>query len=174
MTATAFNPTDLEAHYAAIRARLRPTPRPSVFRPPSAPTSSAPTPIATKPFLPSHWKDRPIPKSDHVPSRQYTEAEEAALDAQIERNQQLLAGCGISGRLKMLLLPILQRRNVTWMQMLRGGRAVCYRDCKREVWMMLYDEGLSYPQIGKLFGNDHTSILHGVKAWREAQECLRD
>lgn len=166
MTATAFNPTDPEAHYAAIRARLRPTPRPSVFRPPSAPT-----PIATKPFLPSHWKDRPIPKSDHVPSRQYTEAEEAALDAQIERNQQLLAGCGISGRLKMLLLPILQRRNVTWMQMLRGGRAVCYRDCKREVWSMLYDEGLSYPQIGKLFGNDHTSILHGVKAWREAQEC---
>lgn len=164
---TAFTAQTAESHYAAIRARLRPIPQPSVFRPPTTPT-----PIHTqKPFLPSNWKDRPIPKGDQLPDRVYSEAEEAALDAQIERNQQLLAGCGISGRLKMLMLPILQRRNVTWMQMLRGGRAVCYRDCKREVWAMLYDEGLSYPQIGKLFGNDHTSIMHGVKAWREAQAC---
>ena len=138
---TAFNAQTAESHYAAIRARLRPTPQVNVVRRlPSAP-------------------------------RVYTEAEETALNAQIERNQQLLAGCGISGRLKMLMLPILQSHDVTWMQMLRGGRAVCYRDCKREVWAMLYDEGLSYPQIGKLFGNDHTSILHGVKAWREAHPC---
>lgn len=167
---TAFNAQTAESHYAAIRARLRPTPQPSVFRPPSVPVATP----APKPFLPSNWKDRPIPKGDQLPEpapRVYSEAEEAALDRQIERNQRLLAGCGISGRLKMLMLPILQRRDVTWMQMLRGGRAVCYRDCKREVWAMLYDEGLSYPQIGKLFGNDHTSILHGVKAWREAQAC---
>ena len=144
MTATAFNPTDPEAHYAAIRARLRPSPQVSVVR-------------------------RPPPAPDAP--RVYTAEEEAALDAKIERNQRLLAGCGISGRLKMLLLPILQEHDVTWMQMLRGGRAHCYRDCKREVWTMLYDEGLSYPQIGKLFGNDHTSILHGVKAWREANPC---
>lgn len=31
------------------------------------------------------------------------------------------------------------------------------------IWMIARDTGLSYPSIGKIFGRDHTSVLHAVR-----------
>jgi len=61
---------------------------------------------------------------------------------------------------------------------LRGpGRSHCYSEARRVIWSELKRRGYSLPQIGKFFGRDHTSILHGLKAHgaalkaNEAQAC---
>ena len=48
---------------------------------------------------------------------------------------------------------------------LRGpGRSHCFSEPRRVIWSELKQRGYSLPQIGRFFGRDHTTILHGLKA----------
>lgn len=44
------------------------------------------------------------------------------------------------------------------------AKFMCYR--------VYFNRGLSYPQTGKLFGRDHTTIMHGIKKLRENPELM--
>lgn len=39
-------------------------------------------------------------------------------------------------------------------------------------YYVLYERGLSYPQIGLKFKRDHTSIMHAIKKAKDMPECL--
>lgn len=34
-----------------------------------------------------------------------------------------------------------------------------------DAWHRLRREGLSYPQIGRMFGRDHSTVVYGVQRW---------
>lgn len=36
-------------------------------------------------------------------------------------------------------------------------------EARRRIYLVLRDSGNSYPQIGAMFGKDHTTIMHAVK-----------
>ncbi len=37
-------------------------------------------------------------------------------------------------------------------------------------WAEMVDRGYSYPQIGRFFGRDHSTVMHGVRRAREMKE----
>jgi chromosomal replication initiation ATPase DnaA len=71
------------------------------------------------------------------------------------------------------LLGLAQRvadaRHVPLERMLHGDRHKTAASARREFWNTLRDTlGLSYPELGRLTGHDHTTVMHGVKV-RQAE-----
>ena len=45
------------------------------------------------------------------------------------------------------------------------SKRIC--DARRELWARLRDRGWSYPELGKLTGHDHTTVMYGVRKHRK-------
>ncbi len=39
---------------------------------------------------------------------------------------------------------------------------------RMDCWSRLRREGLSFQQIGRMFGRDHTTVIYGVRKWEAA------
>lgn len=48
----------------------------------------------------------------------------------------------------------------------RRSRCHWISHTRQEAMRRMFDAGYSLPQIGRLFGLDHTTVLHGVRAAR--------
>lgn len=59
---------------------------------------------------------------------------------------------------------VAEARHVPLERMLHGDRHKTAAAARREFWNVLRDTlGLSYPELGRLTGHDHTTVMHGVK-----------
>jgi hypothetical protein len=102
----------------------------------------------------------PLPEPEHIP------APDHILEAEINRLQVLMEGCRIPSRLRLLVLPMVEDCDIPWRDLISSSRKEYLKGPRRKIWAMLQREGLSLPQIGKMFNRDHTTILHGINATR--------
>lgn len=102
----------------------------------------------------------PPPEPEHTP------APDHVLEAEISRLQILMEGCRIPSRLRLLVLPMIEEHDIPWSMLVSPSRMEYLKGPRRKIWAMLQREGLSLPQIGKMFNRDHTTILHGINATR--------
>jgi chromosomal replication initiation ATPase DnaA len=59
---------------------------------------------------------------------------------------------------------VADRYGLTVADIRAGSRSKAISKARQQIWVMLrvkYE--WSYPQIGKLFGTDHSSVMHGIK-----------
>lgn len=77
----------------------------------------------------------------------------------------------LSPRRRALLLPVLRKHGFSWAELMNGSRKHKYLKARSEIYLLLREDGLSYPQIAAVCGGkDHTTVLHAVhKALKEAQ-----
>lgn len=133
---------DWQAHYKAIRAkldgpRLKPEPKPK------------PVPVViVKP-------PEPEPEPEVVEEGKFSK-------------DDLLITRGLKrDRIRSIILPILRRRNLTW-EMIRGqnrhGPIVRGRS---EVFFALVSNGYGFAETGRICGRDHTTVIHGVRRWKD-------
>lgn len=136
-----MTPQDQIAHYAAIKARLgMKAPNPPVVR-------------KSREALQAEIAQKALEQEDF-------------LKKQIREAALRIKGIGdyMSKRRAMLVLPVLEKHNVTWAQVLSSTRVQNVVDCRHEIMATLREDGLSYPQIGKaLGGRDHSTVMHGVR-----------
>lgn len=127
-----FDANNYQDHYSQVRARLnQQAPKPKIIIPP-----------------------KPV---EVIPQRNDEE-----LDQEVQKLQSLLEGCVMPKRLKMLILPIVQEHGYSWEELVSISRKKYLHPARREIWIALREEGnLSFPQIGKLFNRDHSTIVHG-------------
>ena len=102
----------------------------------------------------------PLPEPEHIP------APDHVLEDEISRLQVLMEGCRIPSRLRLLVLPMVEDCDIPWLDLVSPSRKEYLKGPRRKIWAMLQREGLSLPQIGKMFNRDHTTILHGINATR--------
>jgi len=88
--------------------------------------------------------------------------EQVKIDMRIKRTSVLLEGCNMSRRLKLIVLPVLEEYDIPWEVLVSPSRKHNLKAPRREIWNLLREDGLSFPQIAKLFNRDHTTIIHGV------------
>ncbi len=63
---------------------------------------------------------------------------------------------------------VAEKHNVTVERMRSLDRRKVFMPPRWEAWTLCSEAGHSTPVIGRYFGGrDHTSILHGIKRWRE-------
>jgi len=70
-------------------------------------------------------------------------------------------------RLKPLLAPILKKHQMPYLEAVSESRKTKYKLVRFEMYHALREAGFSLPQIGAFFGRDHTTILHGLRRWKE-------
>jgi chromosomal replication initiation ATPase DnaA len=61
---------------------------------------------------------------------------------------------------------MIEEHDIPWSMLVSPSRKEYLKGPRRKIWAMLQREGLSLPQIGKMFNRDHTTILHGINATR--------
>ena len=138
-----FDPANPQAHYAAIKAKFN---KPSSGVVMKVQRNAAPPPV----------KQEYQPRPDDV------------LDAEILRLKKLMEGCRIPARLRLLVLPLVEECNIPWKVLVSPSREKYLKDARPKIWTALRDDGLSYPQIGKMFNRDHTSIMYGIREYENA------
>lgn len=79
-----------------------------------------------------------------------------------ERHRALLSGCK-SIRVSLAVWPILNTVELTWGTIISYDKRPHVVRARWEVYKALRDAGMSTPQIGRIVGRDHTTILHGLK-----------
>jgi hypothetical protein len=133
---------DWQAHYKAIRAKLdgqRPKPEP---KPKPAPV------VIVKP-----------PEPEPEP--------EVVEEGKFSKDDMLITRGLKRDRIRAIILPILRRRNLTW-EMIRGqnrhGPIVRGRS---EVFFALVSNGYGFAETGRICGRDHTTVIHGVRRWKD-------
>lgn len=104
-------------------------------------------------------KRRQEVKSEPAP---YVPRPDEILEQEIARSFELLEGCAIPRRLKMLILPILQEYDIPWSVLAGASRKADLLEPRRKIWTELNNEGISSAQIGRWFNRDHTTILYGL------------
>ncbi len=70
---------------------------------------------------------------------------------------------------------ICQRHHVTREEVCGRGRTRVVALARHELWWELRHHGtlaFSYEEIGRLFGRNHTTVLHGVRAFQKARRRL--
>jgi chromosomal replication initiation ATPase DnaA len=72
-------------------------------------------------------------------------------------------------RRRMKIEQICDRRRVTVEELM--GRSRFKRVCaaRKEAYVMLRQERLSFPTIGRMFGRDHTTVVDGVQRYERDQ-----
>ena len=141
-------PENLQAHYAAVRARLRgnaDTPTRAVvlakipFPPPSQPALSPGQPVT-----------QPEP--------------ELSYEDQIKLTRRRLEGMtGLSNRRKLLLLPILEEHKTYWPLIAGGARKRNLVAARHDIYVALHNDGMGLAAIGRATNRDHTTILHSLR-----------
>lgn len=79
-----------------------------------------------------------------------------------------LTGCPIMPvRYKDVLFDVCVKHGVTAAEIIGPSRKPRFAPARIELYGRLHDElGVSFPQIGRIFGRDHTTVLYGVRRWR--------
>lgn len=67
-----------------------------------------------------------------------------------------------------LLDDVCRAHHVTRSDVCSRNRSRAVANARHEVWWRLRSLAFSYVEIGRLFDRNHTTVLHGVRAW-EAQ-----
>lgn len=92
------------------------------------------------------------------------EIESRAFNDGISYRQSLLEGMPpCSPRYRLSILFILEEYAITWAKLFDGKRPLYQSLIRWKVFRALREEGVSYPQIAKMCGMDHTSVMHGLK-----------
>jgi len=143
-----FPVTDWQAHYKAIRAKLDgPKPRP------------APKPVAL-PMIVMPPKPEPEPEPE-------PEQKEEEFDGKFSKDDMLITRGLKRDRIRAIVLPILRNRDVTW-EIIRGqNRHGPIVRARSEVFFALISNGYGYAETGRICGRDHTTVIHGVRKWKE-------
>lgn len=67
-----------------------------------------------------------------------------------------------------IVMEVGRKYDVTLPEMMSSVRRHKFVDARHEAWWrMRHELGHSYPRIGRAFGKDHTSIVHGVQRYEE-------
>lgn len=71
-------------------------------------------------------------------------------------------------RWREILNEVAEKHDVCPREMLSASKADPVAVARFECWFRMREETTySYSQIGRFFGRDHTTVLHGVARWRE-------
>lgn len=70
-------------------------------------------------------------------------------------------------RFAKILLPVLREYNIPFEELSSNRRFQKYQIPRFRMYAMLRDAGYSLNEIGGIFNRDHTTILHGIRRWRE-------
>jgi len=132
---------DLHAHYKAVRARLN-------AGPPSRPQ------LLLEPAL------EPIPE----PLVEVLVTPPLTALAAAAPMPEIMRGLRSTTEVKDKILPILERRQISWKDAAGKSQMWKYTKCRFEIYVKLYAHGWSLSQIGRLCGDrDHTTVLNGIK-----------
>ena len=77
-------------------------------------------------------------------------------------------------RRSMKIAQICDRHGVTLDEMMGRSRLPHVCSARNEAYVMLREEKLSYPKIGKIFGRDHTTVINGVKRYIGGEHGKRE
>ena len=72
-------------------------------------------------------------------------------------------------RVKMAVQLASEETGVTPAQIMGNGRTADVTAARQLAYVKARAMGLSYPEIGRAFGRDHTTIMHGVRKHGGAQ-----
>lgn len=151
MTALAFKSAEeMQAHYAAVRARLA-SPMPPKPKPEPAPVIRFAAPVVVLPAVES--------KPPAVWDVQYSISMEPYKPT-IDEN-----GVGRYPKLRQILVAGCHHFNMPLNEILSQRRTAAIVHARQVImWLMKRDTLCSLPEIGRAFGGkDHTTILHGVR-----------
>ncbi len=69
---------------------------------------------------------------------------------------------------------VLEKRKLTLEEIRARYRQKVYVDAREEIAKRLRQEGLSYPEIGKVINRSHCEVIHLVKKEAEDREFIND
>lgn len=73
----------------------------------------------------------------------------------------------MSDEAKRFVRDVLIREKMAWGDVVARDRRLFKVYIRAEIYVFLNNRGWSLTQIGNLFKRDHTTVLHGVRKWRE-------
>ena len=94
-------------------------------------------------------------------------------DQAILKRRSLLDGCPLPNRFKLVVLFILEEADIPWRLLFKSSRKKHLVDVRRKVFCALRDEGLSFLQIARYCGMDHSTVIYGIREMRK-KEGLND
>lgn len=68
-------------------------------------------------------------------------------------------------RRRMKIAQVCDRHGVEVEEVMGRSRLKHVCSARKEAYVMLREERLSFPTIGKMFGRDHTTVVDGVKRY---------
>lgn len=68
-------------------------------------------------------------------------------------------------RLMRMVAAVADEHGVEPREIMSGSRRKAPSRARQDCWARLRREGLSYPQIGRMFGRDHSTVVYGVQRW---------
>lgn len=140
----------LQAHYAAVRARLRGTAATSRI-----PVVRVAIPPAKPPALPPPSPGEPTPPQLPPP---------LTYDQQMLVTRERLRGMsGLSNRRKLLVLTIMEEHDVYWLDLVNDSRRHDLVSVRHEVYVALFRDGMSLSAIGRVANRDHATILYSLR-----------
>lgn len=141
----------MQAHYAAVRARLRgnaATPRIAFVR--------AAIPPAKPLALPPPSPDEPPAPPALPPPLSY--------EVQMAVTRERLRGmAGLSNRRRLLLLTILEEHDAYWIDMINDSRRHDTVLVRHELYVALFNDGMSLSAIGRAVNRDHATVLYSLR-----------
>lgn len=150
-----MNAHQLAQHYRDVLSRTRKQAQTAAVVIPQKPQKKLPEPFVPLP------DPRVVPRED---IRKITR--DIFMKWFIETNQDKLVTVCLPSEARQITNKVLKRHKLTMEQAFCRSRATFICECRHEVWFALAANGYGYAQIGRMFGRDHTSIMHGVKSWR--------
>ena len=138
----------MQAHYAAVRARLRgnaATPRIAFVRaaiPPAKPAALPPPSPDEPPALPP-----PLGYEQQM----------------LVTRERLRGMSGLSNRRKLLVLTIMEEHDVYWIDLVNDSRRHDLVAVRHEVYVVLFQDGMSLSAIGRIANRDHATILYSLR-----------
>ena len=141
-------PEALQAHYAAVRARLR---------------GNAATP--TRAVVLAKIPPPPPPQLAPSPGQPVTQPEpELSYEDQIKLTRRRLEGMtGLSNRRKLLLLPILEEHKTYWPLIVGESRVRNLVAARHDICVALHNDGMGLSSTGRAMNRDHTTIMHSLR-----------
>jgi hypothetical protein len=88
-------------------------------------------------------------------------------EASPETEEKILCEGIYPYRLKPLLAPILKKHKMPYLEAVSQSRKTKYKLVRFEMYHVMREAGYSLPRIGEIFNRDHTTIMHGIKRWKE-------
>lgn len=96
-------------------------------------------------------------------ARLQAEREEAEMRYMKARQRELLQDCQLPLSVKQVILPILEKHDITWVDAIKKDRRRKLVAIRNEIFHAIFATGkLSIARIGHICGYDHTSILHAL------------